>query len=524
MYVATMETSVAAKETALFSNVDETRAEKPVGYPDEKTVEKNAFVAKLNAKAGGKKIGPSLVLKVMAGDTVQINARAFYKSQGPKDNTQKAPVEDMLAGLIQAFGGNGIEDGSHGAVLSNNSTPFNTIFYNNDYQRLKERNDEAVPASRPKAYLNFVLFDDNFKMVESNSGVRQVKGEPDELQELSVDKMVVEKSGFFYVYSSNESQQDVYFDNLTTGLSAGPLLEETHYYPLGLVMTGISSKAAVALANRHKFGGREQQSQEFSDGSGLETYDYGSRMYDNQLGRWYTIDGLAEKYVVYSPYHFVANNPIRYKELDGRYFVDSKGHRVSVSVNKVGHVSVGKNASADLQRMANLVNSSGSQSAVEAFRTLGNNETKINFKIDPGRKEEGLLGLHQAHSDNAQVEWEENKGGTGKFQKMPDYIKGKDGKDKYKEATITIFEGEFTSEMMSFLKRKFGDSQLTKEESMAAVFTHEAFHDTDQETIDAIKQRMDGKENNFDVENAARKNGDEKAIDEIKKKRNSNSK
>ena len=107
---------------------------------------------------------------------------------------------------------------------------------------------------------------------------------------------------------------------------------------------------------------------------------------------------------------------------------------------------------------------------------------------------------------------------------MPDYIKGKDGKDKYKEATITIFEGEFTSEMMSFLKRKFGDSQLTKEESMAAVFTHEAFHDTDQETIDAIKQRMDGKENNFDVENAARKNGDEKAIDEIKKKRNSNSK
>lgn len=30
---------------------------------------------------------------------------------------------------------------------------------------------------KPKAYLNFVLFDDQFTLMDENSGVRQVKGE-----------------------------------------------------------------------------------------------------------------------------------------------------------------------------------------------------------------------------------------------------------------------------------------------------------------------------------------------------------
>ena len=84
MYAATMETEAAPQEAALFSNVEETRAEKPSGYPEDQTTQENLSVAKLNAKQGGKKIGPSLVLRVMAGDTVQINAKAFYKSQGQR--------------------------------------------------------------------------------------------------------------------------------------------------------------------------------------------------------------------------------------------------------------------------------------------------------------------------------------------------------------------------------------------------------------------------------------------------------
>ncbi|SDH19736.1 RHS repeat-associated core domain-containing protein [Chitinophaga filiformis] len=309
VYTATMETASAVTENALFSNIDATRADLPAGYPADGTTNTNKYVARLNAQ-NGKKVGPSLVLKVMAGDTIRIGVKAFYKSNGT--NVAKSTAEDMLTAMIQSLTGNAEADGMHSLASSGSGAA--SLLNANDFNSLKRKDPSQNLENKPKAYLNYILFDDQFKMVNENSGVKQVQSNPDEMSTLSVDGTVIKQSGFMYVYTSNESAENVYFDNLIVAQGVGPLLEETHYYPFGLTMSGISSKAldAAIVENKYRFNGIEFENKEFSDGSGLEMYDTDFRQLDPQTGRWWQMDPKPQYNS--SPYAAMMNNPVLYTD------------------------------------------------------------------------------------------------------------------------------------------------------------------------------------------------------------------
>ncbi|MGH2644800.1 MAG: DUF6443 domain-containing protein, partial [Chitinophagaceae bacterium] len=133
-YAATMEPQNATVENQLFDNISSTTVTKPNGFDNDPN---NKDVSQLDGSDGNNtlpRVGPAIVLKVMAGDTVTIATQAWYTG------TVEPPpsgASNLLNDLLNALTG-GVISNSHGLYTNSDNSP-NTIlsgdlpaFFTND--------------------------------------------------------------------------------------------------------------------------------------------------------------------------------------------------------------------------------------------------------------------------------------------------------------------------------------------------------------------------------------------------------
>lgn len=269
-------------------------------------------------------IGAAKLLKVMSGDRIHARVDYWYDVVNA-NNTGADGRQSIVNSLLSVLG---VSDKPTGLIKDAVSAVTNTL--NNDAGLLSFLNAPASTSGSnqaPKAYLHVVFFDEQFKFDQTNSKIFPVAYISNKVKQ-TIDKFManavpVVKNGYAYIYFSNETEEAVYFDNFQLSHERGKILEETHYYPFGGRLEGICSQAFAEMPNKYQFGGKELQNKEFAytdgDADGLQWLDFGMRLYDPQIGRWHTIDPMADAMRRWSPYAYAFNNPVRFTDPDGMW-------------------------------------------------------------------------------------------------------------------------------------------------------------------------------------------------------------
>jgi RHS repeat-associated protein len=275
----------------------------------------SAKMYKLNAATN--KTGLGMVLKIMAGDKLDVLGKSYYQYNGGTITNSPYTVTTLLTTFLNTAAGvnAAVQHGGTVPILNTNTagtvTPVNNFITNSS---------NTNPNNNVKAGLCYIIFDEQFNYISGGfDGVEPATNGG--LKNHFLQNIPVNKNGYIYIYASNESNLDVFFDNLEVVHTRGAILEESHFGAWGMRLEGLCSKAAVIKGNKFQYNGKELQSQEFSDGSGLEEYDYGARHYDQQLGRFNAVDPLADNSRRFSPYVYCADNPLRFIDPDGMQYM-----------------------------------------------------------------------------------------------------------------------------------------------------------------------------------------------------------
>jgi RHS repeat-associated protein len=308
--IATMESGNAEAEEQEFSQLKPTRKREP----QHNITAGGSEVAWLNA-ARGEMVGRGTSQEIYAGDSVTLSISGKYLEQRKqKVNVASfAPVGGKTALLDQL---------NELALNTSRAGGANPIALLNLADILaKDLQKKEVP----EAYLIYALYDEDSNRYEVGKKIlsRNAANQHEVLEE----KLAIKKNGYLETFVVNETSQDVWFDNFRI-LSTGSLLvQETHYDPWGLELTGLGYQYGGIKTNKYLYQGKE-----FLDDLNLNIYDFHARGYDPVIGRTLQMDPMADSYYPWSPYAWAMNNPIKYMDPTGMFstHTDEDGNVVAV--------------------------------------------------------------------------------------------------------------------------------------------------------------------------------------------------
>ncbi|MEW7291265.1 DUF6443 domain-containing protein [Aquimarina sp. 2304DJ70-9] len=222
-----------------------------------------------------------------------------------------------------------------------------------------------------------------------------------------------EADGYKYVYQFKDHLGNVrlsYTDADNNGIiEQSEIIEESNYFPFGLKQKGYNgsvSSLGNSTAQKFKYNGKELQEE-----LGLNTYDYGARMYDPAIGRFMQIDPHSYSYPWATPYNYAFNNPALVIDPDGKDGVVSgsgtKKDPYVVTANYYHHGLSDKQAEG-LQSAADAYNSKGK---AHTIKDGDGNKVYVKFNIGVTKAESAEQASELATNDYVET----SDGATASF-------------------------------------------------------------------------------------------------------------
>ncbi|GAE82768.1 DUF6443 domain-containing protein [Bacteroides reticulotermitis] len=120
-------------------------------------------------------------------------------------------------------------------------------------------------------------------------------------------------------------------NNRVVAKADGSVVQTNHYYPYGMTF----AESTFIDKQPYKYNNKELDME-----NGLNLYDYEARQLDLSVPSFTTIDPMAEMYYNISPYAYVANNPIKHIDEEGKWITNVIGGLVGAAVEYGSQVAV----------------------------------------------------------------------------------------------------------------------------------------------------------------------------------------